>query len=77
MIFLKFGRFRVPILVPIAISHFSVSNGIGTMSVAAQELELWSSQNCLWTIYADAKAMYNLYDPYMITTRAPEVRLTL
>ena len=40
MIFPNVGRFLALILVLIGISHFSVSNGIGIMSVAAQEPDL-------------------------------------
>ena len=40
MIFFEFEVFRTPILVDIATSYFSVSNGVGIMSVAAQEPDL-------------------------------------
>ena len=35
--FFEFEVFRTPILVDIATSYFAVSNGVGIMSVAAQE----------------------------------------
>ena len=40
MIFSNLEVFRTPILVDIATSYFSVSHGVGIMSVAAQEPDL-------------------------------------